>query len=184
MRNSKLVPEVNAGSMADIAFLLLIFFLVTATISSDEGISRLLPKDCPTSDCSGIISERNILRIAINNKNEILINNEIISPKDIKNLAKDFIDNNGDGSCHYCKGDAKISSSDHPKKAIISLQNGKQTKYKTFIAVQNELTKAYKELRQAYSINVIGKTLSRLSKKEEKEMKNAYPYIISEAEIN
>ena len=76
MRHSKLVPEVNAGSMADIAFLLLIFFLVTATISSDEGINRMLPEECPPGmDCSSIKPERNILRIDINNNDDIMVEN-------------------------------------------------------------------------------------------------------------
>lgn len=182
MRHSKLVPEVNAGSMADIAFLLLIFFLVTATISSDEGINRLLPEDCPTNDCGGIISERNILKIAINNNDEILIEDELVTISDIKDIAKRFIDNNGDSSCSYCLGEKLSISSENPKKAVISLQNGKQTTYKTFIAVQNELTKAYYELRQAYSLNVIGKASDKLSKTEEKQVKLAYPFILSEAE--
>ena len=64
----------------------------------------------------------------------------------------------------------------------MSLQNGKQTTYKTFIAVQNELTKAYNELRQAYSLNVIGKASDKLSKAETKQVKDAYPFILSEAE--
>ncbi len=91
MRHSKLVPEVNAGSMADIAFLLLIFFLVTATISSDEGINRMLPRECPPGmDCTNPVNERNILRIMINNNNEVMIEDEIISVENLKDIAKTF----------------------------------------------------------------------------------------------
>lgn len=184
MRHSKLIPEVNAGSMADIAFLLLIFFLVTATISSDEGLSRMLPRECPTGiDCTSDVNERNVLRVVINSKNEIMIENEIISIKNLKGITKNFLDNNGDGSCSYCNGDKDLKSSDNPKEAIVSLQNSKQTTYKTFVAVQNELTKAYYELRQAYSMNVIGKVTDKLTKVEMKQVKDAYPFILSEAEI-
>lgn len=182
MRHSKLVPEVNAGSMADIAFLLLIFFLVTATISSDEGINRILPKDCPTGDCGGIIAERNILEIAINNNDEILIEDKLVTLTDIKDIAKRFIDNNGDSSCSYCDGNKDLASSENPNKAVISLQNGQQTTYKNYIAVQNELTKAYYELRQAYSLNVLHKASDKLSKSELEQVKKAYPFILSEAE--
>ena len=183
MRHSKLVPEVNAGSMADIAFLLLIFFLVTATISSDEGINRLLPRPCPPGmDCSSNVNERNILRIIINNSDEVMIENDIIPLESLKDITKTFLDNNGDESCTYCNGLKDIESSDNPKKAIVSLQNGKQTTYKTFIAVQNELTKAYYELRQNYSLKVIGKASDKLSKSEEHKVKDAYPFILSEAE--
>ena len=183
MRHSNLVPEVNAGSMADIAFLLLIFFLVTATISSDEGINRMLPRACPTGmDCISDVNERNILRIVINNKDEVMIEDEIIPLENLKDITKSFLDNNGDTSCNYCNGLKDVKSSDNPKEAIVSLQNDKQTTYKTFIAVQNELTKAYYELRQDYSMNVLNKPADKLSKVEMQRVKDAYPFILSEAE--
>ncbi|AUP77432.1 ExbD/TolR family protein [Flavivirga eckloniae] len=182
MRRSKFMPEVNAGSMADIAFLLLIFFLVTATISSDEGINRLLPKDCPTNDCTSPIYERNILRILINNDDKIMVNNNVVAITELKEIAKTFLDNNGDGSCHYCNGVKSANASDNPKKAVVSLQNGRHTSYKQFIAVQNELTKSYYELRNTYSLNVLKKPADKLTKEELKQVKDAYPFIISEAE--
>ncbi len=182
MRHSKLIPEVNAGSMADIAFLLLIFFLVTATISSDEGINRLLPKECPPNiDCTNPINERNVLRIVINNNDEIMVENELISLSQLKDLTKNFIDNNGDKSCNYCNGLKSSNASDNPKEAVVSLQTGKQTSYKQFIAVQNELTKGYYELRNTYSANILKKTSNNLSKEELKKVKEAYPFILSEA---
>jgi biopolymer transport protein ExbD len=185
MRHSKLVPEVNAGSMADIAFLLLIFFLVTATISSDEGINRLLPKDCPPGiDCNIAKNERNILRIVINNNDDIMVENNIISIEDLKDITKNFVDNNGDGTCNYCNGVKSETASDNPNEAIVSLQNASQTSYKQFIAVQNELTKAYYELRDAYCENVIKKSSSDLTKEERKKVKDAYPFLLSEANTN
>ena len=183
MRHSKLIPEVNAGSMADIAFLLLIFFLVTATISSDEGINRILPRECPPEiNCTNPVNERNILRIMINNNNEIMIEENIIAIENLKDITKVFLDNNGDGTCSYCNGNKVSNASDNPTKAIVSLQNGKQTTYKQFIAVQNELTKAYYELRHDYSVNVLKKPSDKLSKEEERQVKDAYPFILSEAE--
>ncbi|OEK08427.1 biopolymer transporter ExbD [Flavivirga aquatica] len=183
MRHSKLMPEVNAGSMADIAFLLLIFFLVTATISSDAGINRMLPKECPPRmDCNSTIHERNILRIKINNYDEIMIENEIVKLNDLKTISKNFIDNNGDKSCSYCNGLNTLNASDNPKEAVVSLSNDKQTTYKKYIAVQNELTKAYYELRHAYAMNVFGKPSDKLSKEELKQVRDAYPFILSEAE--
>ena len=180
MRHSKLIPEVNAGSMADIAFLLLIFFLVTATIPKDNGINRMLPKD--TNEVISIpINERNILRIMINNNNEIMLENELVALKDLKEITKNFVDNNGDESCNYCNGLKSEDSSDNPKKAVVSLQTGKQTSYKQFIEVQDELTKAYYELRETYSQNVLKKTVDDLSKTDMKKVKEAYPFILSEA---
>ncbi|MDO5971452.1 biopolymer transporter ExbD [Flavivirga aquimarina] len=183
MRHSKLMPEVNAGSMADIAFLLLIFFLVTATISSDEGINRSLPEECPPGmDCTNTIHERNILRILINNNDEIMIKDNIITIDELKEIAKNFLDNNGDGTCSYCSGTKSTNASDNPKKAVISLQNDRQTSYKQFITVQDELSKAYYELRNTYSLNVLKKPSDKLSKQELKQVKDAYPFILSEAE--
>ncbi|MCR8667712.1 biopolymer transporter ExbD [Aestuariibaculum sp. M13] len=183
MRLSKQHPEVNAGSMADIAFLLLIFFLVTATISSDEGINRKLPADCPPgSDCGSVIPERNLFRISINNKDEIMVENEIIDLDELKDLTKLFIDNNGDGSCHYCTGIKNPKGSDNPSEAVISLLTHPQTTYNRFIEVQDRLTAAYYELRNDYCTNVLKKSPSDLTTEELKQAKEAYPFIISEAE--
>ena len=87
-------PEINAGSMADIAFLLLIFFLVTTTMANDKGIQRKLPPICETPDCRGEIYERNILRISLNGNQEIMVKNEIITIDKLKDNVKTFVDNN------------------------------------------------------------------------------------------
>lgn len=184
MRRLRFRPEINAGSMADIAFLLLIFFLVTATVSTDTGINRLLPRLCPTPPCTVDIPQRNILEVRINNNDQIMVESDVITLEELKDLAINFLDNNGDKSCNYCHGDKITTSSDNPKKAVISLVSGKQTSYKQFIAVQNELSKAYYELRSMYAINVFNKPTDKLTKQELKEVKEAYPFILSDAETN
>lgn len=184
MRRSKLVPEVNAGSMADIAFLLLIFFLITAAIPKDKGITRKLPSECPPGIiCELDIHENNILRIVINSNNAVLVEDEIISITEIKEIAKQFLDNNGDGSCKYCEGFKSDKASDNPKSAVISLQNDRETSYNEFIKVQDELTKAYFELRKTYAKKVFNKSPEELTEIELQQVKNAYPFILSEAEI-
>ncbi|MGC6430863.1 MAG: ExbD/TolR family protein [Jejuia sp.] len=176
-------PEVNAGSMADIAFLLLIFFLVTAVIPKDTGINRKLPKECPPGiDCNVPIPDRNILKIAINANNEIMVDDEIVTIDEVKDLSKAFIDNNGDNTCAYCNGDKVATSSDHPTKAVISLQADRNTSYNQFIEVQDELTKAYFELRKVYCEEVLKKPIDKLTKEELQTVKDAYPFILSEAE--
>lgn len=183
MRRSKLVPEVNAGSMADIAFLLLIFFLVTAVIPKDTGFNRKLPPKCPPNTiCDDLILERNALRIVINNNDQIMVEGDIITIDKLKKITKAFLDNNGDNNCDYCNGAQLDDSSINPKKAVVSLQSGKQTSYKQFIAVQDELTKAYFELRKTYSENILKKTADDLTKEELRQVRNAYPFILSEAE--
>ncbi|KJD32860.1 biopolymer transporter ExbD [Tamlana nanhaiensis] len=182
MRHSQQSPQVNAGSMADIAFLLLIFFLVTATISSDEGLNRQLPKDCPTGDCNAVIADRNILTILINEKDELMLQNNRIKVDELQPLVMDFIDNNGDKSCSYCNGKQNPKASDNPNKAVISLQVSDLTTYDKFIEVQNELSKAYYVLRSNYSKQKFNKLPEDLSKSELNQVKEAYPFILSEAE--
>ena len=140
-------PEVNAGSMADIAFLLLIFFLVTTTIGVDQGINRLLPRyeDNPPVPP---INQRNILPVLVNKDNQLLVNEQVVQLKDLRQTAIDFLENNGEGNCNYCfTGKKNPSSSDHPDKAVISLSNDGLTTYGMYIAVQNELVAAYTFLR-------------------------------------
>ena len=142
-------PEVNAGSMADIAFLLLIFFLVTTTIETDSGLNRKLP---PIEDVVDppIIKEKNILPVVINKNNQLLVEEELVELKDLRSVAMEFLDNGGgkgEDACDFCRGKRSPSSSDNPEKAIISLKNDRETAYKVYISVQNELVAAYNELR-------------------------------------
>jgi len=140
-------PEVNAGSMADIAFLLLIFFLVTTTIGVDQGINRLLPRYEENPPVPPI-NERNILPVLVNKDNQLLVNEQVVQLKDLRQTAIDFLENNGEGNCNYCfTGKKNPSSSDHPDKAVISLSNDGLTTYGMYIAVQNELVAAYTFLR-------------------------------------
>ena len=184
MRHSRMArPQIQAGSMADIAFLMLIFFLVTATIPTDKGINRKLPRLCPHGeDCSVDIHQRNILEIRINGLNEIMIENELVTMDEIKGIAKAFVDNNGDKSCWHCNGEQDLKSSDNPRKAVISLLTHPQASYKTFIEVQDELTKAYYELRKTFATNILKKDVDVLTSEDIEQIKYLYPFIISEAE--
>ncbi|GAA3779112.1 biopolymer transporter ExbD [Corallibacter vietnamensis] len=146
-------PEVNAGSMADIAFLLLIFFLVTTTIEIDSGLNRKLPPIEETEP--PIIKERNIFQLTVNGKNQLFLkangnDGEVVKLKDLRKKAVAFLDNGGGtgpDKCEKCKGKRNPQSSDNFQKAIISLQNDRLTRYDTYIAVQNEIIAAYNELR-------------------------------------
>ncbi|MDN3493643.1 ExbD/TolR family protein [Winogradskyella bathintestinalis] len=171
---------VNAGSMADIAFLLLIFFLVTTTISADKGILRQLPPVCETANCTTDIHERNLLHIAMNEKQEIMIDNELVELTKVKEIVERFIDNNGLNACDYCTGAQAVESSDHPEKAVISLSHDAFTKYDAFISVQDEITKAYYDLRTRYAEQKFNKSPVELTNKELKLVQKAYPFKVSE----
>ena len=142
-------PEVNAGSMADIAFLLLIFFLVTTTIETDSGLNRKLP---PMEDVVDppIIKERNIFTVVVNKYNDLLVEEKPMELSGLREAAIAFLDNGGgkgEEACDYCLGARDPDSSDNPDKAVISLKNDRETDYKVYIAVQNELVAAYNTLR-------------------------------------
>ena len=172
-RNRRGLPEINAGSMADIAFLLLIFFLVTTTMDQDTGIARKLPpmpeeeQEKPPE-----IKAKNIYVVLINSKNELLVEGEWTEISQLKEGAKAFINNNG----------VDPTSSDSPEKAIISLQNDRGTEYVTYIRVQNELAAAYNELRNDAALSKFGEQFKNLNKTQQKEIKKMYPQKISEAE--
>jgi hypothetical protein len=198
-------PEINAGSMADIAFLLLIFFLVTTTMNVDSGVSKKLSEKPPPDYVPPVIKEKNIFEVNINFRNELQVEGERMDVKDLKDAAVKFIDNGGgigkpgeDGTpgvpCDYCQGEKSEASSDHPNKAIISVQSDRGTEYGTYIVVQNELLRAYRELRnrlcqQRYNMSFTDleaaykddKNNEELKKKVE-DIRTAYPQIVSDAE--
>ena len=195
-------PEVNAGSMADIAFLLLIFFLVTTTIASDTGINRKLP---PKFDKENItppkIKEKNLFNVIVNKNNQLLVEDENMELKDLREAAIAFLDNGGgdadSGKCAYCRGKKDEASSDNPTKAVISVQNSRQTNYGTYIGIQNELVAAYTFLRNREGKRLYGETYVSLQARykdvndlEDKDevkakidaVKKLFPEKISEAE--
>ena len=193
-------PEVNAGSMADIAFLLLIFFLVTTTIEVDSGINSKLPPETPP-DIDVIIKQKNLFTVEISKDNQLLVEDELMKMKDLKAAALKFIDNGGgqgDIACNYCQGEKDPASSDNPGKAIVSLQNSRGTNYETFITAYDQLAGAYTILRNRLSSRLYNRTFDEMeatykdskspefksAKLKEKitDIKTKYPRIISKAE--
>jgi hypothetical protein len=161
-------PEVNAGSMADIAFLLLIFFLVTTTIETDSGISRKLPPWQPEEQEPPVIKERNIFQVLVNSNNQLLVEGEDMEIEELREAAVEFIDNGGgtgDEACDFCQGPGDASSSVNPQKAIISLVNNRGTEYGTYIAVQNELVAAYNQLRDREAQRLFGTSFTAMEAK-------------------
>lgn len=165
--------EINAGSMADIAFLLLIFFLVTTTIAEDKGILVRLPPWSEEEPDIAKLKTRNVYSVLVNAQNQLLVRGE---PMDIENLrenAKEFILNPTN----------REDMSESPKKAIISLKNDRGTNYKTYLAVYNELKGAYDELWDQLCQRRYGVAYSEdLPTAYKRTIKEDIPMILSEAE--
>ena len=186
------LQEINAGSMADIAFLLLIFFLVSTTMDTDMGILRILPPmpEEQQNEEEVEVRERNIFVVLVNRDNQLLVEGELMDIKDLREAAKEFIVNPYNDESLPAKElvDVKFfGPMELTTKHVISLQNDRGTSYDMYIAVQNELAAAYTELRDEICERKFGVKFDDL-KGEEFEAKREviekviYPRKISEAE--
>ena len=158
-------PEVNAGSMADIAFLLLIFFLVTTTIETDKGLNSKLPPIEEDDIKPPPVKQKNIFLVLINGGNQLFVEDDKMELENLREEAIAFLDNGGGSgseSCEYCQGANDPESSDNPVKAIISLQNDRETDYGMYIAVRNELTAAYNFLRNREAERLFGTSFRKM----------------------
>ena len=171
-KKNRMSNEINAGSMADIAFLLLIFFLVTTTIAEDKGVLVKLPPYSEEPPPDVRLNTRNIYSVMVNAQNQLLVRGELMKIEQLKHNAKIFILN----------PEKRSDMSDDPTKAIISIKNDRGTKYKTYLEVYNELKAAYNELWEEAAMAKFGKNLEELKGSQQKEIKDAIPLVISEAE--
>jgi biopolymer transport protein ExbD len=166
------LQEINAGSMADIAFLLLIFFLVTTTIDSDKGLQILLPPKLENNSETVRPKKRNVLNILVNGNDQLLVRGELLELRNLTEEVKKHVSNNGRDD----------SYSESPAKAIVSIKNDRGTSYSMYIRVQNEMKRAYNELRNDEAIKLYGKPYDKLSESEQKRVNKVFPQKISEAE--
>ncbi|WP_236974391.1 ExbD/TolR family protein [Membranihabitans maritimus] len=165
-------PEVNAGSMADIAFLLLIFFLVTTTIDADKGIMVQLPPWSDEPPDPTQLNERNVFSVLINANDDLLVRGEPADIDLLRDRAKEFILN----------PQGRPDLSEKPTKAIISLKNDRGTQYDLYIEVYNELKAAYDELWEEQSQKMYGTSYEDLPTDNKKAVRAVIPLVLSEAE--
>jgi biopolymer transport protein ExbD len=180
-------PEINAGSMADIAFLLLIFFLMATTMDTDTGLGRTLPPPIPEKQDltpPPVTKERNVFVVLLNSKNQLLVEGLQMDISELKLATKEFIENPLDKDNLPEKKDTEIEFFGvYPvSRGIISLQNDRGTQYQAYLAVQNELQAAYNELRDEMAKRKWQKPFKELTSAQQDAIKEIYPQRISEAE--
>ena len=190
MAKNKKAPEINASSQADIAFTVLIFFLVVSTMDIDTGIVRVLPPMAdPNVKQEDIkVKERNLLLVFVSGSGNIMAGGKVISLEALKDKAKEFILNPLDDKDLPEKKETEIEMPDGSKwvypvsEGVISLQNTRDTSYQVYIKVQNELTRAFNEVRDEVAMSKFGKEFADLDDAERKVITKAIPMKISEAE--
>jgi len=196
------IQEINAGSMADIAFLLLIFFLVATTMDVDTGLTRLLPaKEEIEQEVQ--VNKRNVLVVLINRDDQLMVGGEYGTRVDqLKDITIEFFTNPNDDPT---KPEKEVTEVEFPRgissllppdgvwtgevsKGVISLQNDRSTTYKKYLAVQNELVAAVNQLRRDFCQRYFDKDYDQLNmaspidKEIYEGIRKIYKMNISEAE--
>lgn len=179
-------PEINGGSMADISFLMLMFFLMVSTMDKEEGLSRRLPplpsEDQKVEDQK--VNRRNIIQVKINSNDRLYAGSEMMDVSQLKDKIKEFLTNPYDDPNLPEKEMREIAGlGQYPvSKGVISLQNDRGTSYSKYIEVQNELVKAINELRDQFAMQQYGKKFIKLDETKQEIVRKAIPQSISEAE--
>ncbi len=173
--------------MADISFLLLIFFLVTTSMNVSTGLTRRLPPPLPPDQQPEDIdiNKRNLFVVVINSFNELLVQGEETNIRDLKDKAKEFIKNehnSPDLPVKFMREFDLIGPMEYTKDHVISVMNDVDTQYQAYIDVQNELVAAYNELREELAKDKFGKSFEELDETQRKVIQDVYPQKISEAE--
>lgn len=186
-KRKRKVPGINASSTADIAFMLLIFFLITTSMDTDRGLARRLPPPPENEKQKDdiIVKERNVLQIRLNKDDQLMIGGEWSDIKQLREKAKEFIANPKDDPNMPEKhaktlpffGNVMIT-----EKHVISVQNDVGTSYDAYFQVQNELVAAYNELRDELAKVQFGKPLAECTEEQKDAISDYYPQKISEAE--
>ncbi|MBQ1224495.1 MAG: biopolymer transporter ExbD [Alistipes sp.] len=193
MAKNKKIPEINASSQADIAFTVLIFFLVVSTMDVDTGIVRVLPPwvDPNVKQEDIKVKERNLLLVFVSGSGNIMAGGKVIALNALKDKAKEFIVNSTSDEKETRWPEVKVTEIEMPdgskweypvSEGVISLQNTRDTSYEVYIQVQNELTRAFNEVRDELSMAKFGREFAKLEDAERKVITKAVPMKISEAE--
>ncbi|MDE6493564.1 MAG: biopolymer transporter ExbD [Bacteroidales bacterium] len=182
---AKKSPTINGGSMSDISFLLLTFFLLTSSIDTDLGIARKLPPPLPPDAPKPEIHDRNVFKVAVNFRDELQVQGKLADVADLRAMAKEFLANPGNDPKKSDKKvkDIELLGSIPVSEGVVSLRNDRGTSYEMYVKVQNELTAAFHELRNELSQEKFGMKFDDLKRENQiAAIQKAVPLTISEAE--
>ena len=182
----KKTPGLNTQSTADIAFLLLCYFLMVSTMDQQSGLVRRLPPmpDPKAKQEDTKVNRRNIIIVKINSSDRLFAGDQLMDVSQLKDKIKEFMTNPNDDPNLPEKEVTDIEGyGSYPiSKGVISLQNDRGTSYRAYMEVQNELVKAVNELRDEFSSRAYGKPFNSLDEEKQEIVKTAIPQNISEAE--
>ena len=184
-RQKKKVPDLNAGSMADISFLLLVFFLVTTTMDTDTGITRRLPPPIENPEMDVKVKERNIMNVMINKYDKLLVNGKPGDITTLTEMTKEFITPkpSDETAPEVEVKEIELIGNVMLNKGVVSLKNDRGTSYLMYISVQNELARAFNEMKDEMSLKYFNQHYADLTDKDKIDAINkAVPVRISEAE--
>ena len=183
---AKSTPSLNTTSSADIAFLLLIFFLVSTTMDVDKGLDRRLPPmpDENQKQQDVKVNRRNIVVVRINAQDRILAGGTPMDVTQVKDKIKEFIINpaNSESLPEKEMKDIEGFGQCAVSKGVVSLQNDRGTSYSAYLRVQNEIVKAFNEIRDEFAMANYGSKYADLDEEKQKIVREAVPQSISEAE--
>ena len=197
-KSKKKVPGINGSSMADISFILLIFFLITTSMDTDKGIKRRLPPLVPKEEQHDDIeiNDRNIMQLLVNRKDQIAVlrktaggeSTQLISIDQLKDRVKEFVVNPKNSpelpekETREVPGLGVVETTTH--SYAISLKNEVETSYQMFINVQNEILKAYNEIWDEYARMKFNTPYEELSTDKQKMILEVYPMHLSEMPLS
>lgn len=186
-KEKRKVPGLNATSTADISFILLIFFLVTTSMDTDTGLARRLPPppENENSEAEIDVKERNVMNVKVNSLGQIMVNGDMLDISLLCDRAKEFVKNeNNDPNLpeKHAKNIPLLGMCAVTDKHVISVQTDRGTSYNVYFQIQNELVRAYNELRNELSKAKFGKLYANLTEEQQEAIRGYYPQKISEAE--
>ncbi len=167
----KSIPEINGGSMADIAFIMLIFFIVSTTIASDKGVKVLLPKWDPNPVTDLEVNERNVLAVDILKEGSLSVEGSIMDFEKLKDECIKHLQNNGRNPAY----------ADSYDEAVINIRTHPDAPYESYLEAYSNVKKAFEDLRNDYSMQTYGKTYDLLDDVKSKDVRDKYKLKIAEA---